>query len=238
MRYLALQRALGHYDAVGWNFQHNLYALFRGDLQRWQFIPWDLDVVFGLQSIVATDEVWPPTSLATKNPPLNAMVAEPEFRRAYLRGLKEASDGPLTALAQATGTIIDIYRDGLLANSVSPNAIEIGVRKTWISNRKNFLVTRYVSQDATFGISTIDYAATATTGSIIGQAMVAAVTIEVVRSGAVVPATPIWSADANDKPVVWALDVPLNIGANAFTIRAKSGTGQVLGTGLVTITRQ
>lgn len=194
--------------------------------------------MFGLQSIVATDEVWPPTLLLTRNPPLNAMVAEPEFRRAYLRGLKEASDGPLTELSQATGSMIDIYWDGLLANGVSPNTSEINARRTWISNRKNFLATQYASQDAAFVVSTADYSTTETTGNITGQAMVAAVAIEVLRNGVAVPVTPGWSADGSNKPVMWTLQVPLNMGANVFTIRSKEGTGTVLATGTMTITRQ
>jgi hypothetical protein len=162
MRTFAVEHIVVNFDSYGSDIGKNMYAL-KPDLGRWQMFMWDIDWVM----TASAQHGYGPTSPlmylgparfgeGNRDPVIGRMYAEPQFQRAYWRGVRDAVDGPLRS--DRVSDWMDTMHAALVANGVTrsagrslaaPQAV-----KSWIAQRRAYLVDQLEGLAAPFAVTT------------------------------------------------------------------------------------
>ena len=138
LRVFAARRIVADWDGYGYNRGKNQFA-YLPENSGWSMLLWDLDFSLGGGSHGPTEGLF-----SSNDPTMTRVYNHPPFRRAYLRAFYDAVHGPL--LATRSGPVMDATYAALQANGInvqSPADI-----KTWISQRRNYLLQQLATVDA------------------------------------------------------------------------------------------
>jgi hypothetical protein len=144
MRMIAVQRAIGNFDSYGWNRGKNAY-LYKPQRSGFQFMTWDIDYGLGLGR-----EVNAPL-FESNDPRVLAMFNTPEFLRAYWRAFDEMVKGPFSN--GYLDPIIDERVNALVASDVNIDMNAVAAIKTFINQRRAFLLTQLAPVASPFTLS-------------------------------------------------------------------------------------
>jgi len=236
-RALAVQRIIGNWDTWGWSYGKNMYA-YKPQNGPWAMIPWDLDFGFGpdgssnpapdtataglFQNASNFDPGAPGDALATK------FRTQPAFRRAYWCALLDAAHGPMApATAHAR---IDTLVAALRAGGLTVNASQLASVKTYITNRRNYIIAQ---ANTVYGTTTF-----ALTGppeivdddGLLTLAGTAPPTVKTLRLNGV-DYTPSWTSQT-----AWSLPLALYAQVNRLVVEGLDLHGAVIGSFPVSVT--
>jgi hypothetical protein len=203
MRCEVFDRAMGNWDAWGYNVGQNMFIYKQPGL-KWVLLPWDIDFTFG-RGDGATTALW-----GTGNEPvLSRIYGEPAFTRMLWRAYLDVVNGPF--LAQNYGPQIDARRKVLLQNNHTELSEPADI-KAWIEQRRTYILSQLSASDVPALTITSnsgnDYTSATPTTTLTGRAPFAAATIEI--NGVPYPAT--WT-DRN----TFRITVPLTQVTNLLT---------------------
>lgn len=144
---IALRHAVGDWDAFGYRRGKNMYA-YKPQNGKWQLLHWDIAFAFQLGD--GPFQHLFDTRVGGVEDPVNTRLLEvPVFRRAYLRALHEIANGPM--LASRVNSVIDARFAGLVGNGIP--LLPPAQVKTWISQRREFILGQLASFSSGFGIT-------------------------------------------------------------------------------------
>jgi hypothetical protein len=212
MHFFALNHIINNFDSYGHDIGKNSYA-YLPDHGKWQLLLFDIDWLMlvapaGLGNYTATTG-----PLFNSNDPVIArMYNHPPFRRAYLRVVQEAVNGPL--LAANCNPAMDAKYRSLAANGVTMSdgapLVDPSALKTWFSDRRGFLLAQLAQVAADFAVSGPgNITANSTLVTLSGTAPVTIKTITVNGSE--------WPVTWNDV-THWTLRVPVAYGTNRLSV--------------------
>lgn len=155
MRVFAFEHIINNFDSWGHTIGKNMYG-FKPDRGLWVLYPFDLDWLMlvsprGPGGYTATTG---PLFVAD-DPLVVKMYNHPPFRRAYLRAVYDAANGPLQN--SVADPVMDAKYRALVANGITmcdgspltdPSAV-----KTWFNDRRNFLLATLASNSCSFAIT-------------------------------------------------------------------------------------
>lgn len=219
MRIFATENIIANFDSYGHDIGKNMYA-YKPPGGKWLLFMWDIDWVM-LPS--AQQGYTPQAPLmyrgparfgdGNRDPVVGRMYAQPGFQRAYWRAVRDAADGPLLE-ARVAARLDGVY-NALKANGVTvsagtafeaPTAV-----KTWVSQRRTYLLTQLATVAAPFRVLT-PAPDSGTDRNLTTLAGTAPITVKEIRvNGVAYP--PTWSTVTN-----WSLAVPLVAGANPLRV--------------------
>ena len=220
MHFFAFNHIINNFDSYGHDIGKNSYA-FHPVGGQWKLIPFDLDwlmlVSVGYGYTAANGPLW-----NCNDPIIARMYNHPPFRRAYLRVVQEAVDGPL--LAANSSPAMDAKYKSLVANGItvsdgaplaSPAAL-----KTWFSDRRNALLAQLATVAANFSISgSPSFTVSSNLVTLSGTAPISVESITV--NGIPWPVT--WTGVST-----WTVSVPLVPGTNLLTVLGNDSQGNVI----------
>ena len=154
MRTIATEHIVGNWDSYGYGNGQNMYA-YKPAGGRWQLLIWDLDVAISEVGDPATADLFKLTNpyFPTFNGDpavVDRMFRHPKFARAYWRALQDAVNGPL--LSSNFNALLDAKEAAFAASGIavaSPALI-----KTFLAQRRNYLVARLATVAVPFSVST------------------------------------------------------------------------------------
>ena len=214
MREFAWRHIVSDWDGYSCDRGKNCY-LYKPDLGRWQIIQWDLDMALG----AASDTDY---SLFTINDPILAVrfFGYTPFLRRYWRTVNDAVYGPL--MASQFDRRIDQLRAALVASGASPTPASTTAVKTWISNRRNWLLNQLNTVTASFAITTHKGTDFATTTNVVVIEGTSPVDVDTIRlNGAAHPAS--WLSVTQ-----WRMTVGLLPGPNLLEFQGVDPHGAAL----------
>jgi hypothetical protein len=216
---IALRHVVGDWDAFGYGRGKNMYA-YKPANGKWTLMHWDIAFAFGLGDGAQQD------LFATIEAVTERMMATPEFRRSYLRALSEAANGPM--VASRVNAIIDAKFLGLAQNGISaesPDAI-----KTWIAERRDYILRELSSVAAPFAITSNSGNNFSTDRNGIGLRGTASVDVDTIRvNGSQYPVR--WTSATE-----WELSLALPPGQNILRIDGYDSFGRMIAQATDTIT--
>ena len=153
-----------------------------------------------------------PLFTPTDDPTVTRMYNHPPFRRAYFRAVKRAVDGPL--IAANINPLMDAKYNALVANGVTRSAGQTlaapSAVKTWISQRRDYLVQQLAAVTVNFSVTSnggADFSVNTNSVTLTGTASIEVTTLRV--NGAEYPVT--WTSVTN-----WAVQIALGSGTNQY----------------------
>ena len=221
MRAFALRHVVGDWDAFGYRRGKNMYA-YKPTHGKWQLYDWDVAFAFGLGD-GPTHNLFDAAHFdGTIDTVSERMYNHPPFRRAYLRALSEAINGPM--LSTNVNPVIDAKYAALKANAVNvsrPDSV-----KSWIANRRSFIAKYLATNTAAFAITSNDGQSFVVSSGrnlieLSGTAPIEARTLR--ANGIAYPVT--WTSITN-----WTMRVPLRSGPNSLGLRGHDAYGNALPT--------
>lgn len=222
-RALAIQRIAGNWDTWGYTYGKNMY-IYKPTRGPWAMTAWDIDFSFGLVGDSATTGL----EVNTQDPLCTKFRTQPAFRRAWWCAFREAVDGPMvTATVNAK---IDAMVAGLAANGITSTAAQVSVVKTYISDRRNYILTQL---NAVYGSTTFALNGSNTLTDDDGILTLSGIAPPGVKSFVIngVEFIPTWTSET-----AWTLPLRLYSQNNALTVQGLSRSGSVVGTFSVTVT--
>jgi hypothetical protein len=196
------ERIVGNWDSYGYRRGKNMFA-YKPQNGLWKMLPWDIDFVLGSGDGTTQD------FFSGADPRITTFYNHPPFKRNYYRVLKEATEGPL--FSANVDPVIDSHYQALVNNSV-PASDERATIKSWISQRRNFILGLLSQVAATFSITSNSGRDFTTAQNLVvleGTAPVEICTIKV--NGQSQPIT--WTGVTQ-----WQIRVALKAGANALLL--------------------
>jgi hypothetical protein len=133
MRVEALRVMNDDWDGVGVGNGQNTYFYYSIQDGRWKLIPWDMDHTFNNTGA----NLWP-----TTDPGINRLIAQPEFKRSYLRAVARSMSTTWN-VAHMSKILDPIAAKG--GDAIAPNGT---LSRT---NIKNFMTSRTVSINSILG---------------------------------------------------------------------------------------
>jgi len=219
---LALRHVLGDWDGYGYARGKNMFA-YKPENDPWELLLWDMDFCLGSDSrpydISLFDEINEPVIS-------NKFLQTPAFRRAYFQAVKTYVDGPM--LSSNVNALIDKYHNSLVDNQVDVYSTDDV--KTWISMRRNNLLTQLAAVDAPFEITSNGGANFTTNRNWVILSGTAPLGVKAILVNAI-PYTPSWTTVTN-----WQIRMVLDTGANVFAVSGLDADGQAVGGASDTIT--
>jgi hypothetical protein len=210
LRPIVTHHICGDWDSYGYERGKNMFACKPGG-QGWRLMMWDIEMSLGFNSDAATDSIY-----NILDPTLRWMITNtPAIHREYLRGYREALDGPLVPGVAAA--VLDERYASLVQNNVfmvSPAAIE-----AYLSARRNYLLT--VVPSAEFAVANAAYQTVSGSNMITLSGTGSLSTEEIVVNGVSYAVT--WTSVTN-----WTVTVPLASGSNTLAVTAKDRKGVAL----------
>src|SRR5258706_2087247 len=229
MRIFALEHIIGDTDSYSLVADHNMYS-YKPEHGKWQMMVYDLDYSFngnpaGDLFAVAYDGQG------------SGMMQHPPFKRAYLRALLDAANGPL--LASNIDPFLDAnyyalsVTNGLGSDELSPNSATIGgySLKSYFSTCRNNILNNYINPIASTPLAVTSPANNANVVSnllvMTGTAPIAVKTIKI--NGIEYPVT--WTSVTQ-----WTLTLALSAGANSLVLQGYNNAGNAVPGAIVTNT--
>jgi hypothetical protein len=227
MRSFAVEHAVGNWDSFGYRNHQNMFA-YKPEHDRWSLLIWDINIVFGggtRSAPIGTNGDL--LEIDSADVGMSAIYNQPEYRRAYWRGLKDVAEGPfLNAKADPP---MDARFAAYSASGVNVDAPDY--IKRWISDRRTYILSELAKIDmANLSVSgPLSFATPTNLISLSGFAPISVRTIEV--NGIAWPIT--WTTLTN-----WILRLPLSVAVNQLTVIGRDGRGQTVAgmSNLVTVT--
>lgn len=225
MRIFATENIVVNFDAWGYDIGKNMYA-YKPPRGLWQLYMWDIDWVM----LPSAQLGFSPTSPlmyrgapaagdANRDPVVGRMYQHPGMQRAYWRAIQDAVNGPL--VAERLSARMDATYSALRANGVTRSAgaslAGPAAVKTWLSERRAYLVQQLSGVAATFTVVTPPATVTATNLLVLrGTAPIEVKDLRV--NGRVMPVT--WTTVTQ-----WQGRWVLEAGANALVIEGVDRRG-------------
>jgi hypothetical protein len=232
MGIFAVEHIVNNFDSWGHEIGKNMYA-YKPEHGKWLTFMFDIDWVMLASAAHNSYSPTSPLFTPTDDPVVGRMYNHPPFRRAYFRAVKKAVDGPL--LAANINPWMDAKYSALVANAVTRSAGQTLTAptavKTWISQRRNYLVQQLAAIATNFAITSnggADFSASTNSVTLTGTAPIEVTSLKV--NGTDYPVT--WTSVTN-----WALRVALSGGTNTFTVEAFDYNGNLLtaGTSIINV---
>jgi hypothetical protein len=226
MRALAVQRIAGNWDTWGYTYGKNMY-IYKPVQGPWAMTAWDIDFSFGLVGDAATTGL----EASTQDPLCTKFRTHPAFRRAMWCAYREAVDGPM--VPATVNAQIDRMVTGLAANGITANAVQVSTVKTYISDRRNYILTQLNAAypGTTFALSgSSDISDISDADGVLTLAGTAPPGVKTFLINGV-EYTPVWTSQT-----AWSLPLTLYSANNALTVQGLSRTGAVVGSFNVNIT--
>jgi hypothetical protein len=224
MGIFAVEHIINNFDSWGHDIGKNMY-MFKPNGGRWQIYLFDLDWLM-LVSPSGPGNYTASTGplFASDDPTVTRLYTHPPFRRAYFRAVQNAVNNAF--IQPKYEALMDAKYDSLVANGITlcdgqPLAAP-GLVKTWFSQRRTYLVNQLNTVNAPFAITSNggnDFSSDTNFVTLAGTAPVEVQHIQV--NGIDYPLT--WTSVTN-----WSIRVPVNAGANAFSLTALDPNGHVL----------
>lgn len=229
MRIFAFEHLVNNFDSYGHLIGKNMYA-YKPPTGRWQMHMYDLDWLLHISNRAG---LTPRSSLFDcEDPVIRRMYAQPAFRRAYFRAVKDALEGPLADLR--VNNHLDARYAALVANGVTKSA---GVNlappdpaKEFLRQRRDFLREQLAELAADFRVTTGDGTIVLTDRSpltLVGTAPIDVATVT--AEGALQPAT--WTSVTD-----WRLEVAAPGGESTVTLQGLDRFGRPLPDARTTVT--
>lgn len=218
----ALHRISGNWDSWGWRFGKNMYG-YKPVSAPWAMIPWDLDFCLGINTGDG-----PNSDLFSNigDPIVTKFLNTPVFRRAYWRAFHDMANGPMAP--EAVNTRIDAEQAALSANGITPDSASTATAKSYLTDRRNFILTQLSTVASSFSVSGPTTFSTLTnTLSLSGTAPVNVRTIDV--NGHELALS--WSTVNN-----WSASALVLPGTNTLVVRGVDSFGRVVGSVTLTVT--
>lgn len=217
-RTLAVERICGNWDSFGYANGQNMY-FYKPTAGPWQLLIWDVD--FQLGGPVAdppTRDLFTHGNLIypdwTADPTTRRLFKHPPFRRAYLRALASAANGPLARAAE----LIDAKATAFAADGVglaSPASL-----KSYLNARRNYIFGRLEPFRAPFSILSPTGDGLRSDQPLVALQGTASFEVESLRiNGLAYPAE--WATPTN-----WSMVVPLRGARTEFLITGHDAAGQ------------
>ena len=206
MRTFAFEHIVGNWDSYGSDNGSNMYA-YKPTSGLWRMQTWDVDISFVADG---------PTSdlFKTGDPTIARMYTHPPFRRAYLRALQDAANGPL--VASRIAPLLDAKYAALRADGVSVSPAT--VVKSYVEARRNQILTQLAAVAASFTVAgPVGFTSVTNVTTLTGTAPIAVKTIVVNDSAYPI----VWTSLSG-----WSLRVPLAPGANPLVLTGYDVRGQ------------
>ena len=205
MRIFCMEHIAGNWDAFGVGRGKNMFT-YRPRNGKWTMMAWDIDFVLGSGSDPSNGNMF-----SSGDGVIDKMYNHPPFRRAYLRAMQDAINGPLTA--DNMGRTLDGRYDALVFNGVNatpPNAV-----KTFVAERRAYMQTvlNANNANAAFAITSNggnNFSTNKNFITISGTAPVGVKTIEV--NGVPYPVN--WNSVST-----WSMTVPLPSASNLLNLK-------------------
>ena len=142
MKVIAVRHIVGDWDGYGYNRGKNMF-MYNPQNDRWKLMLWDMDFSLGGGSD------GPNTGLFGANDPVvTRMFNHPPFRRSYMRAMKLAVEGPLTA--QNVSPVAQENFDALRAAGV--NAASTRAMLSWIGSRRAYILSQLAPIEIDFAV--------------------------------------------------------------------------------------
>ena len=227
MRIFAIEHIANNFDSYGHEIGKNMYA-YQPPHGRWQMMMWDIDWV--MTTSAGHNEpggnAYSPTSslFIVQDPTVARMYNHPPFLRAYWRAVQDAVKGPL--VSSVIEPIMDVKYAALVANGVNRSAGQNlqppAALKTWIRQRRDYLVQQLAAVAAPFAILSNggqDFNTNQNQVTLTGTAPIEVKSLRV--NGDEYPV--MWTSVTH-----WSLRLVLQPGTNQFAIQGLDGNGLVL----------
>ena len=212
MRTFAMNDLGSYWDAFG-NFNSKNTFLYLPANDKWKLICWDMDVGMG----VVRD---PPDAplFEYSDPTFDRIYGTPALVRPYWAALQEALNGFFQL--QYINPILDAKFAAFQANGIGLNSpADI---KTWITQRREFLLKQFTAVDTTFAITSNggrDFTSTNESVTLAGRAPVTVASVKI--NGITTPVN--WDSVTN-----WSVVVRLLSGTNDFEITGYDRLGNAI----------
>jgi hypothetical protein len=224
MRIFACQHTVGNWDSYGFDRGKNGYA-YKGKNSKFHHWTWDIDFTMGIGGNGATDDLF-----STTDGRLTAMrggsaggTGTPAIRRAYWRAFQDIVNGPLNNTYM--NPILDAKAAALAANNVNFDPNFVNTIKTYVSGRRNYLLTRGGENVQNLGAVPFATAGTnyvSTNNNLVTISGTAAIGVkDILFNGVVYPVS--WTSISN-----WTARVALDQGSNVFNIQGRDGKGNLV----------
>jgi hypothetical protein len=202
MRFFAVQRTVGNWDSYGWERGKNDY-FYKPPGAGFTHMTWDIDYCMGLGR-------GPTEPLFFSNDPrVSAMFNTPVIVRAYWRAFSDLVNGPFTR--ENLDPFLDAHATALVANNVNIDPDAVAAIKTYITDRRNYLLSQLATVAAPFAVdgpATFD-----TSNNIVVFTGTAPVAVkQITLNGAIYPVT--WVSATG-----FVMRVVLDSGTNALTLQ-------------------
>ena len=210
MRTFAMNDLASFWDAFGNPNAKNTF-LYKPTQSGWKLMSWDFDVGLGVFNDPVNDALFPDLN----DDMMDRVYANPAWKRLYWASLAEGVNSFFqTGAGTAIDAILDAKYAAFQANGISlasPAAI-----KTWISQRRAFLLTQLNTVSNVFTVTTNVISTNRNLITLTGTAPVSVRTITI--NG--IAYTPAWLT-ANS----WRLQIPVVAGTNELVIVATDRFG-------------
>jgi hypothetical protein len=221
MRSFAVQRVVGNWDSYGWERGKNGYT-YKAPTGRFEMMTWDIDFTVGVGGRAATDA----NLFNTTDPRVAAMYATPLYRRFYLRGFYDLINGPMQA--SYITPILDAKAAAFAANNVNVDPATVSTIKTYLNDRRNYLLGVINSTTATnFTVRGTNYLAT--NNNMIVFTGTAPVQVDyILVNGYRYPLTWSFNNGVATDPTGWTIRYAVDSGTNRIVFTAYDRTGKEL----------
>lgn len=209
-RVFATRRIVADWDGYGYSRGKNQFA-YLPEGGQWKMLLWDLDFSLGGGSRDPGENLF----AGVNDPTMTIFYNHPTFRRAYLRAMSDALQGPLNPAN--IDPVMDAQFAALVANGV--NAGNPSPIKSWLQQRRNTIQNALNQVDAPLSITSNNGNPFTTDESLISLTGTAPVSIRsILVNNQIHPVK--WTA-VNQ----WQLDWVLQPGENSITVQGMDSNG-------------
>jgi len=214
MRTFAMNDLASFWDAFGNPNAKNTY-LYKPTRDTWKLMCWDFDVGLGVFNDPVTDPLFPNLN----DDMMDRVYTNPAWVRLYWCALSEGVNGFFrTGPGTAIDALLDAKYAAFQANGLSL-ASPAGI-KSWITGRRNFLLTQLNSVSNVFNVT--GPASIVTNRNLITLSGTAPVTVHTITVNGVAY-MPVWLTVNS-----WRLQVPVSAGTNELVIAGRDRLGNVV----------
>ena len=222
MGVFAVEHIINNFDSWGHDIGKNMYA-YKPQQGKWQIYLFDLDwLMLAATQYNATYSAKQGPLFVSNDPVISRMYNHPPFRRAYLRAVQRAVEGPL--ISTNCDPVMDAKYASYLANGVrfcdgqalnAPDAV-----KVWFRDRRVALQTQLNSVAADFSLSAnTPLTAASSPVTLTGTAPIRIRSLQL--NGIDLPVT--WTS-----VTTWSASVPLLNATNALTLTGLDSQGVMI----------